>query len=324
MEDFVRFPVFHNFDQFGTLGVELFFILSAFLITGILLGSKDKEHYLRNFFARRTLRIWPLYYAVLLIVMLSGAVHAHGANYGVYALFISNLVYGHKPQPSPLDPMWSLAVEEQFYLVWPFVVLFLPKKWLSRLAFVLLIAVPLIRMYSGLDARNTLCHLDALALGVIVACNREWIMRFSRWMPIAALALPIGMIAQVLHDSLIVREVELLGCTALLCALLNEESAISSVLRNRFLRYVGRISYGIYLLHALVFCALRVTRVHQYLVSSGSMPQILLYLVFAYAAVLVLASASYFAFERPILKLKRYFESPDSKVKKDQFAELVA
>src|ERR1019366_2649455 len=110
---------------------DLFFVLSGFLITGILLASKGQPGYFRSFYIRRALRIIPLYYTVLFVL-----VAAYGyANYAAYWNFalglsanLSNLIGARIPEGG--GPMWSLAVEEQFYLFWPVVVLLLSRRWL--------------------------------------------------------------------------------------------------------------------------------------------------------------------------------------------------
>ena len=119
---FTRVPAMRWIEGYGNLGVQLFFVLSGFLITRILLDTKDTPHFFRNFFVRRALRIYPLYYALLGFVVFSGLVHQHGVRWWPYILYLSNIIYGAGREPSPLGPVWSLAVEEQFYLVWPFVV----------------------------------------------------------------------------------------------------------------------------------------------------------------------------------------------------------
>ena len=106
--------------------------MSGFLITGILLDSKGSPHYFRNFYVRRSLRIWPLYYAVLLFVLViyplidpNGSMVHSTASWFCYVLYIQNFVaYGSRL----LGVTWSLAVEEQFYTTWPFIVAALNRR----------------------------------------------------------------------------------------------------------------------------------------------------------------------------------------------------
>ena len=134
----------------GWVGVDLFFVISGFLITGILLDSKGSPHYFRNFYIRRALRIWPLYYAVLFFVLVvypfvhpTGSMVHQTASWFYYVFYIQNFVlYGSRL----LGVTWSLAVEEQFYTTWPVVVSMLSRKNFQRLVFMLLLAAPIIRI----------------------------------------------------------------------------------------------------------------------------------------------------------------------------------
>jgi peptidoglycan/LPS O-acetylase OafA/YrhL len=126
--------------ELGTFGVDLFFVLSGFLITGILLDSKDAPNYFRNFYARRFLRLFPVYYLYLIFIALllpaiHRAIHTHmpdfGGNWWWFLLYSCNLKPDHAANDAYLGHFWSLAVEEQFYLVWPAVVLLLSRRRLT-------------------------------------------------------------------------------------------------------------------------------------------------------------------------------------------------
>src|ERR1700741_4392574 len=129
------FPPLSLVTNYGWMGVDLFFVLSGFLITGILLDTKLSEHYFRNFYARRGLRIWPLYYAVLLFMFVvvpllrpqdTAELFQRSSPWWSYPLFLQNfLVNAPALAVGPLGVSWSLAVEELFYLVWPFFVRYL-------------------------------------------------------------------------------------------------------------------------------------------------------------------------------------------------------
>ncbi len=146
----------HNTDQYpshllhlisdnGWMGVDLFFVLSGFLITGILLDTKQSDGYFRNFYARRCLRIWPLYYSVLLFMFVivpfvrpseaHAVFEARSSPWWAFPIFLQNFLV---PIPAmatgPLGVTWSLAVEEQFYLVWPLVVRFCTEAQLRKIA----------------------------------------------------------------------------------------------------------------------------------------------------------------------------------------------
>jgi peptidoglycan/LPS O-acetylase OafA/YrhL len=141
----------HIFDA-GWTGVDLFFVLSGFLITGILFDAKGKANYFRNFYARRTLRVFPLYYAVLLVALVILPMFHPGAItptesakqpwlwfYGtsLYPLFhhgdVQNEFRLYNAFSLHFGHFWSLAVEEHFYLVWPLLVFLCNRQWLMRL-----------------------------------------------------------------------------------------------------------------------------------------------------------------------------------------------
>jgi peptidoglycan/LPS O-acetylase OafA/YrhL len=179
---FTRVPAFRWIENYGNLGVQLFFVLSGFLITRILLDTKDTPHFFRNFFVRRALRIYPLYYVLLGFVVFSGLVHQHGVRWWPYILYLSNIIYGAGTEPSPLGPVWSLAVEEQFYLVWPFVVSVVSRRGLERLCVAMIVGAVGLRLTGVMQFHNTLVQLDALAAGALVACRFNEI---ASWRPYA-------------------------------------------------------------------------------------------------------------------------------------------
>ncbi len=156
----------------GWIGVQLFFVLSGFLITGILLDAKGRPDFLRNFYVRRALRIFPLYFGALLVFLvvlpsLGFAPKAWGEGQAAYWVFLSNWFGGEA-----LPHFWSLAVEEQFYFAWPFVVLGLTVRRMLVACIVLAsasLAVRILMVGFGVspDAiyQVTPSRLDALALG---------------------------------------------------------------------------------------------------------------------------------------------------------------
>src|SRR5687767_573593 len=146
---------YHNFSfvpvfKHAWLGVDLFFALSGFLITDILLKSRKSENYLRNFYARRVLRIFPLYYLSLFIffallpdsMLLPESSGYYDANKHWFWVYLQNWLFIFKtPDPTTfLNHYWSLAVEEQFYIIWPFLLLVVPDtKYLIRLLVTVLV-----------------------------------------------------------------------------------------------------------------------------------------------------------------------------------------
>jgi peptidoglycan/LPS O-acetylase OafA/YrhL len=311
----------------GWMGVDLFFVLSGYLITGILLEAKKSENYFKNFYARRCLRIWPLYYAALIfmfvIVPLLRPSEAHtifdarSAPWWSYLLFIQNFLV---PIPSSatglLGVTWSLAVEEQFYLLWPLIVRFFNPSQLRKIAITVVCVSPALRFYLSLHGvniySNTLCRLDGLMFGALLAL----LVRSSSFVPskllmpawlalfmTAPLALVIdasGLNARWIVFSL----VALASVSFVYLALFSKQRWLQWMLANRFLIYTGTISYGIYLLQKIPLDAAKTFHLdrHQYLA-----------LPITAAATYALAALSWNLLEKPFLKLKRFFEAKNLK-----------
>jgi peptidoglycan/LPS O-acetylase OafA/YrhL len=176
-------PPFSLVSNYGWMGVDLFFVLSGFLITGILLDSKSSENYFRNFYARRSLRIWPLYYSVLLLMFVilplvrpqdAPELFQRSSPWWSYPFFLQNfLVAAPALAVGPLGVSWSLAVEELFYLVWPFVVRFASTERLQWIAWVVLLASPWLRLQfiaqHWIIYSNPFCRLDGMMAGALLA-----------------------------------------------------------------------------------------------------------------------------------------------------------
>src|ERR1700733_691121 len=170
---------------FGWFGVDLFFALSGFLITGILLDTRQADNYFGAFYARRILRIFPLYYAVLTAVLVAaGLKHPRPngvplvADEKLYFLYLTNwlALWKGKWGPNMLGHFWSLAVEEQFYLIWPFCVWWLIPRKLITMAIVASSVALLVRIcwvaHSGPSqaiVMSTLTRMDSLLCGALGA-----------------------------------------------------------------------------------------------------------------------------------------------------------
>jgi peptidoglycan/LPS O-acetylase OafA/YrhL len=176
------------FGLLGVLGVQLFFVLSEFLITGILLrgrttvgsGARSGWFVIRHFYARRFLRIFPLFYATLAVCWLTGLTDAH-EDLAWHAVYMSNFYFARVGDyASDLAHFWSLAVEEQFYLVWPFAMIFAPGRILLPVLVCTAAAAPLYRgagAWAGVDATTSwvwlytppFANCDSLAIGGLLA-----------------------------------------------------------------------------------------------------------------------------------------------------------
>ena len=159
---------------FGWLGVNLFFVLSGFLITGILLDAKGKPGYFRTFYGRRVRRIVPAFLLCLALLVLFRDISAGGLLQAVTFTANYNLI----PAAHSFAPLWSLSVEEQFYLVWPLLVLLTSRRALTCICVAICLLEPLLRgaaclyggaQYQGLIIHGTLFVADSLALGALGA-----------------------------------------------------------------------------------------------------------------------------------------------------------
>jgi peptidoglycan/LPS O-acetylase OafA/YrhL len=265
----------------GGFGVDLFFVLSGFLITGILLDSKGTTGYFRNFYARRFLRLFPVYYlylafVALLLPAIHHALHTHmpdyGGNWWWYLLYACNLKPGHGANDPYLGHFWSLAVEEHFYLVWPALVLVLSRRRLAYCCFgAITLAVVLRVSFSWYGAdwntiyRVTPMRLDALALGALGAIA----LRSERWSGrgpalawkalLAGGALFLGCVLWGRSASWNSAPIQTFGAFFLATAFAGlvylsatTHSGLARVFSTRWLRMFGRYSYTIYVIHVLI------------------------------------------------------------------------
>jgi peptidoglycan/LPS O-acetylase OafA/YrhL len=304
----------------GWMGVDLFFVLSGFLITGILVDTKHSEGYLKNFYVRRCLRIWPLYYSLLFFMFIlvpfvhpseAQTVYSRSSPWWAYPLFLQNFLV---PAPTyatgPLAVTWSLAIEEQFYLVWPWVVRYCSSAQLCRIAIAVICASPALRLLLSLGQvdlyTNVFCRLDGLMAGALLALfarSDSFVpARFVRraWI-VFLVTVPLAFVTEALHARWIVFSLTALASAALVYLLLySEQAGLQRALTNRFMVYTGIISYGLYLLHKIPFDIAQALHLDRY--PTLAMP---ILLVACYSV----AFASWYLLEKPFLRLKRYFEA---------------
>ncbi len=251
----------------GQTGVDLFFVLSGFLITGILLKSPQEDwHEVRTFYTRRVLRIFPLYYFALIVVF-PLFLHRH-ASWDLW-LYLTNIRITWQGAGKLSGPLhfWSLAVEEQFYLVWPFIVLFLPRRHLGKVLagmFMLAIASRIVLLHFGLEVFYfTLCRLDVLAAGAGLAVLQyrgklQQLRRASLYVLIVSM-LVVGAEAKFFPTGSWWLQVTKYSALAVMYAssiawiLTAQSYVLRKVLGTAPLRFIGRISYGLYVFHPMVF-----------------------------------------------------------------------
>jgi peptidoglycan/LPS O-acetylase OafA/YrhL len=253
--------------HFGQYGLDLFFVLSGYLITTILIGKKDSPRYFREFYVNRFTRIIPIYAVVLAVV---AALVPHSASYVVISvLFVAN--FAQLFHVTVVGPFWTLAIEEQFYIVWPFLVRGCSRVRLRRIAIGILIAEPLLRLsdiaIGHHNFRFTFFHADGLAFGAVLACQ---VCRPAQRTVFCALAIGAAFYGLSLFgaaDQLLSAVFEALQPTSVgLIAYGLVAGAIGGSTRRAvrwlslpFLIFFGQISYCFYLIHIYVFMAFDAT-----------------------------------------------------------------
>jgi peptidoglycan/LPS O-acetylase OafA/YrhL len=255
--------------QPGSLGVNLFFVLSGFLITGILLESRSRPDYYRRFYTRRALRILPAYYSLLILL---GILHQASAGFlGLSFIYLSNMT-NFFAVSMDYHPLWSLAVEEHYYIVWPSVVKNLKPRLLAQFSLAICLVIPLARAvafhYGHMLGGEwyTWFAADGLAVGSLLAIVLRSSISRKHAAAGAAILLaiapilmvagaPFGMLSRqfILGASLQITLVNTFFAGVLLLFLVVGSSPQSKLVHSSFLEFFGYISYGLYLVHPMVF-----------------------------------------------------------------------
>jgi peptidoglycan/LPS O-acetylase OafA/YrhL len=335
--------IFRGLDP-GHVGVRLFFVLSGFLITGILLDcrrrAEEEGHrrsvLIRRFYARRFLRIYPLYYAVLAAIIFVGIEPTRLLWPWLLSYTTNIYISVHHQWIGAPGIFWTLAVEEQFYLLWPLLVLFVPRRWLIPLLVGMISLAPVFRLYASIHEPGdlvlngytsgtfTLAVLDCLGIGALLAIlaqmesTRE---RIHRWLSV--IALPVGATGSFVLLTIAYYHGEaanfVLGETFLALALAwvvgnaaqGFTGAAGRLLEWQPVSYLGRISYGIYVFHAFVPILMLWIGNRLGLAYTGY-PRLLNFILVSLTSVII-AAISWQLFEGPINGLKRYFPYRDDR-----------
>ena len=311
----------------GAFGLDLFFALSAYLITELLLREHAKRgtFSVSAFYMRRALRIWPLYFtflaATVFIIPTILPSERFASNYILsFALFVGNWVCASDGIPfSVAGPLWSISVEEQFYLGWPLLLLLFGVNRIKRLALAMIavaLATRILLAVYGAEHPavwcNTFARLDSIALGALLAFylrgGAPQIKTAIRILLVGVALASCWLAAMFLsHDgptSVITFAVSALASVMLLVAVLQENAQLLRVPPFSWLVYLGRISYGLYVFHLLALALASNLSVVPLL---GIQLNFERRLALAFLLTLGLAAVSYTFLERPFLKLKKYF-----------------
>jgi peptidoglycan/LPS O-acetylase OafA/YrhL len=305
----------------GDFGVELFFALSGYLITTILLKERLRTGTvdLRKFYLRRALRIWPAYYvylAAVLVLTLLGVIHVTGWEFASAGLFIWD--YARNVPTWFLAHTWSLAIEEQFYVLWSAALLWLKPRVALCIAVIAFLAVPVGRYvtyrHSDQVTAPTIFHMfharcDSLLVGAVIALAvvvmpaawervRRTVARLHLWAPALVVVFASESLTRLLGGSWQLTfglSIENLAVAALLITALSAGHPVARMLSWRPLRLVGVVSFSLYL--------------WQQLFAAGDPDPIVSNPVVALLCMLSAAIASHVLVERPLLRVKTRFET---------------
>lgn len=309
----------------GRSGVDLFFVLSGFLITGILLDTRMRSDYFPRFYWRRSLRIWPLYYAFLLAAYL---VHARPfASLGVrpFLLYYRNFLGPDHASDIYFGQFWSLCVEEQFYLVWPFVIFWCPRRlrlWLAGALMGLALIFRFFLLQHGVSDyvvyRLPFCRMDSLAAGAAIAMMVRANVSHQRLRIVFWISIALALLSQfyVGRDGWPNNgfRFNTVGFTAYalffggivgLCVTAERRTRTLALLSAPFFRAIATRSYAMYLFH-LVPLYVSVVLLYRW----GYVPQNKWTGMLAVGAIALVAYGmawiSWRYFEEPILRLKQW------------------
>jgi peptidoglycan/LPS O-acetylase OafA/YrhL len=274
--------------RLGWLGVDLFFILSGFLITGILMDLRDKEHYFRVFYARRALRIFPPYYLGIFVYMVFSFARGFPGTWGLwlqYIFYYTSLFVGEPPQLLAIPPvlpiivipglqvLWSLSVEEIYYTIWAPVVRYTTHRGFLTILVGMIVAAPLLRWWLHTpeypEVYTFYCRMDGLAYGSAVALllrdrrlnPTKWLHtdRFFDWL--AIVVVPLSVLFWIASGGnqrsrivctlgLVLADVSFALIAHAYVRRENGQQWWIRAMRAKWLRSVGMVSYSLYLFHA--------------------------------------------------------------------------
>ncbi|MDR3414446.1 MAG: acyltransferase [Formivibrio sp.] len=346
----LRSPIYNVFNTIsgqGWIGVDLFFVLSGFLITRILLTTNNSTNYYKRFYIRRGLRIWPLYYLAVLLAFTALAVASHLSfyhsltaaksqfagdpvadwhNLPMYLLYLQNFWLGDVGGFSVLAVTWTLCIEEQYYLVWPLCVRNFSIHALLRFAVGFALISSLLRLsihfiypdnfdlFHWITYHFTPLHLDAILLGSALAICFYLKRQFLENMALLYTALGVGGAVSLIcvcymgnpyAESLIYFALSVTFAAIVALAL---QGWGRRLFRNPPLRYIGKISYSLYLLHPPIFNALSSHSVMAKLGFSHNIAATeFAFATLSFALSIGVAAFSWHFFESRILALKTRF-----------------
>jgi peptidoglycan/LPS O-acetylase OafA/YrhL len=331
--EFGVYGKFMSAAHFGWSGVDLFFVLSGFLITGILYDAKPGPHYFKNFYARRALRIFPLYYVALIGFLIAypllQQMHLEGRENPAWMfVYLTNFVMAWNGDGSfgMFDHFWSLAVEEHFYFVWPAVVFFFRRRTVMGIAVAAMVIAFTCRVAALGWPEHYLAtyvatpmRMDSLAAGAFIALAARapggikalvkpaFVIGTLALVAFAALAL-IRHTKNQLDPGMSTFGYSLLWAfygSVLVLAL--KWRPLTSVMSNGVLRWFGKYSYGMYVWHPIIFIILMHSEFVRDLRGQSTPLTAAINVAVAIGVMLCVTLVSWYVWEKQFLKLKARF-----------------
>ena len=330
----------------GSIGVDIFFVLSGFLITRILLQKKESlEHFpekesrikaIGKFMMRRSLRIFPIYYLILLVLFLGASYLPNPipVDWEYYVTYVENfLFYARQSFPGgKVSPLWSLAVEEQFYLIWPWLLFYIPVKYIKHVLISGIIIgascsflFPLLLAKKELTPVLTPACLQAFCLGGILSYITVFKSEhledlYPRLKIFGLIAISIYIVIKLFSVNFFFQDrllIALFTTWVLAVILLNKAGWFGVVLNNNMLVSLGKVSYGIYVYHNFIPVSFKAvlhflkknldSALLSKLILNVETHSVLFYL-FCTLLLLILSFSSYYVIEKPLLSLRKYFD----------------
>jgi len=326
----------HSFARYGMFGVDVFFVLSGFLITSLLFGDRARPHFYQNFYWKRALRILPLFFVSLAAL---GIADPHARKYVLLSLlFVVNFANLFHVNPY-IGPFWTLAIEEQFYLVWPQLSRAFAARRLQVLAVAIWLGSTLLRLGSTFTHHHnftqTQFRLDGLALGAALASTvylhkiqyASIVIRttWRRRMHLSLLApgcliLALGVQGESIRiigrdrgESLVISGVILCTAGLIAHAVATSRSPALALLRTRTLAFFGAISYAFYLTH--IYALRLYDRWHGPL-QPGDTPALFERALAAFLITVAVCLIARYAIELPAHNLRRHVLQPEPALQK--------
>jgi peptidoglycan/LPS O-acetylase OafA/YrhL len=319
----------------GDFGVDFFFVLSGFLISNILIQQKEESdlnsrlNLIKKFIIRRSLRIFPIYFLCLLLLYIFNFPDVR--KYIIYfATYTSNFLIFHQFSWNSLAHIWTLAVEEQFYLIWPVVIIFTPKKYLLTLTVSFIFFSTICNLiteqkYGYFAKVLTFNCFSSFAIGGLYAYSLINEKSGDIIKKTIFSILPLAVILYILYEAGIhtapLRLINSIISISIIILVAENRygSIMSAIINNKVLTNLGKISYGVYLYHYMVptyysmFLIYIEKKLNIYNNPGMLMNQPYVIDVFQFLILILISSLSYYFIEIKILKLKKHFEYDTSK-----------